>query len=166
MLKSAQGKVDLFGDLDGDLKHIWGKIGENRVNNTIAYWTPSFSGFKVGGQWVADESTDDATQGFSVSAAYGDVKYKKMPYFVSLAYDSEVKSRDTFRITAGGKVAGFKLGAMYQASEASEGEKDKLDGYFVSVGYSINKQWFVKGQVQGAESVSYTHLTLPTTPYV
>ncbi|MEL7307146.1 MAG: porin, partial [Pseudomonadota bacterium] len=44
-MKQSQGKVDLFNDLEADIKN--GFKGENRLGNTISYASNDFSGFKV-----------------------------------------------------------------------------------------------------------------------
>jgi len=147
MLKQSQGKVDLFSDLNGDIKNLW--KGENRMADTISYKSPKFSGFQVGITYIAEDSIDaeDAT---SIAVFYGDKKLKKSKVFASVAFDSEVKGYDTARATIQGKIAGFTLGAIVQTQEKiSTGEE--LDGFLMSAKYSFDKVT-VKGQYQTANA--------------
>jgi len=147
MLKQSQGKVDLFSDLNGDIKNLW--KGENRMADTISYKSPKFSDFQIGITYIAEDSIDaeDAT---SIAVFYGDKKLKKSKVFASVAFDSEVKGYDTARATIQGKVAGFTLGAIVQTQEkVSTGEE--LDGLMVSAKYSFDKVT-IKGQYQTANA--------------
>lgn len=163
MLKKSQGKVDLFSDLDGDIKKLF--KGENRMAQTATYMSPSFSNFSFGVTYVAEGDGDQdytyingageeilkETDGFSAAAMYGDAKLKKTPIFVSVAYDSEVKGYDVLRATAQGKVAGLKIGGMYQQQEKSENGTSK-SGYMFSAAYDI-QAFTLKGQYQDMEDL-------------
>ncbi|QOL27011.1 porin [Thalassotalea sp. LPB0316] len=156
MLKQSQGKVDLFNDLETDIKVLW--TGENRSSNVLAYMSPSFGGFKFGATYLAEEQTND-DRGYSVAAFYGDANLKKSKFYASLAHDSNVEgetrafgekgSYDTTRATVQTKVAGVKLGAIYHTQEDVETGAE-LDGYMVSASYAID-QWTLKGQYQVAD---------------
>lgn len=137
MLKKSQGKVDLFGDLAGDIKNLF--KGENRMEQTVTYLTPSMGGFKFGATYVAEESKSqkNGDDGFSLAAMYGDAKLKKSPFYASVAYDTDVKGFDSIlRATVQGKIGDFKLGAIYQDQE--EAGKDSIDGFMVSGAYQLN----------------------------
>ncbi|MCL1036294.1 porin [Shewanella submarina] len=163
MLKKSQGKVDLFSDLDGDIKKLF--KGENRLAQTATYMSPNFSNFTFGVTYVAEGDSDQdytytngagetilkETDGFSAAAMYGDAKLKKTPIFVSIAYDSEVKGYDVLRATAQGKIAGFKIGGMYQEQEESQNGKSK-SGYMFSASYDIQAVT-LKGQYQDMEDM-------------
>ena len=147
MLKQSQGKVDLFSDLNGDIKTLW--KGENRMSDTISYKSPKFSGFQVGLTYVAEDSigAEDAT---SIAVFYGDKKLKKSKFYAAIAFDADMKGYDTARATVQGKVAGFTLGAMVQTQE-KESTGAELDGILLSAKYSFDKIT-VKGQYQTAET--------------
>ena len=51
MLKQSQGKIDLFNDYNGDVKTLW--KGENRMDDTITYKSPSFNGIKFGITYIS-----------------------------------------------------------------------------------------------------------------
>ena len=147
MLKQSQGKVDLFSDLNADIKHIGWK-GENRMADTVSYKTPKVSGFQFGITYIAADAVD-AKDAYSMAVFYGDKKLKKSKLFASVAMDSDVKGYDVTRATIQGKLSGVVLGAMLQTQEKlSDGSK--MDGYMVSAKYGLDKVTF-KGQYQAAD---------------
>jgi predicted porin len=145
VLKQSQGKVDLFSDLNGDIKSLW--KGENRMSDSITYKSKRFNNFQVGVTYVVEDSVDgeDAT---SFAVTYGDAELKKSQWYAALAFDSEMKGYDVTRATVQGKLAGFTLGAMLQAQE-SVSSGAEMDGFLASAKYSINS-WSLKAQVQTA----------------
>jgi len=145
VLKQSQGKVDLFSDLNADIKNLW--KGENRLSDTVTYKSPKFSNIQFGLTYIAEDSID-GDNAYSMSLAYGDAKLKKSDIYASIATDSEVNGYDTTRATVQGKVAGITLGAMVQTQENVDGSGE-MDGFMVSAKYSMNNVTF-KGQVQTA----------------
>ena len=146
MLKQSQGKVDLFSDLNGDIKNLW--KGENRMADTISYKSPKFNNFSVGVTYIAEDSVD-AEDAYSVAVFYGDKKLKKSKVYASIAMDSEVKGYDTTRATVQGKVSGITLGAIYHTQEAVDGGAE-MDGFLISAKYKVNEVT-LKGQYQTAD---------------
>jgi predicted porin len=146
VLKQSQGKVDLFSDLNGDIKNLW--AGENRMADTVTYKSPKFSGLQFGLTYIAEDSTD-GDNAYSMSLAYGDAKLKKSDIYASIAMDSEVKGYDVTRATVQGKVSGITLGAMLQTQEKADGSAE-MDGFMVSAKYTVDNVTF-KGQLQRAE---------------
>jgi len=146
MLKQSQGKVDLFSDLNADIKNLW--KGENRMADTISYKTAKFNGFQLGVTYVAEDSVggEDAS---SIALFYGDKKLKKSKFYAALAVDSDMKGYDTQRATVQGKLAGVTLGAILHSQENVDSGKE-MDGFLVSAKYSFDKVT-VKGQYQTAE---------------
>jgi len=145
VLKKAQGKIDLFSDLNGDIKTLW--KGENRLSDTITYKSPKFSGVQLGVTYIAEDDVD-GENGVSLSATYGDAKLKKSDLFASVAVDSEVNGYDVIRAAVQGKVAGITLGAIVQTQE-NVATGQELDGFVVSAKYSVKKLTY-KAQVQTA----------------
>ncbi len=146
MLKQSQGKVDLFSDLNADIKHLW--KGENRMADTVSYKTPKMNGFQFGVTYIAADSVD-AEDAYSMAVFYGDKKLKKSKFFASVAMDSEVKGYDTKRATVQGKFSGVVLGAMIQTQEKSLDGSSKLDGFMASAKYAMDDVTF-KAQYQVA----------------
>jgi predicted porin len=146
VLKQSQGKVDLFSDLNADIKVLW--KGENRMSDTLTYKSPKFNGFQIGVTYIAEDDVDaeDAT---SIALFYGDKNLKKSKFYAAVAFDSEVKGYDTTRLTVQGKLGGFTLGAIVHTQEkVSDGTE--VDGFLVSAKYGFDKVT-VKAQLQTAE---------------
>ncbi|QMW14078.1 porin [Pseudoalteromonas sp. MT33b] len=137
-MKLSQGKIDLFNDLEGDIKNVF--KGENRLGNTISYASNDFSGFKVLATYIAEDDVD-ADNGYSLAVTYGDAQLKDSKLYASVAADSEVKDYDIVRATVQGKVGDFKLGAMYQTQEKVDGSAE-ADGYLVNAAYKMNSNTF------------------------
>ena len=133
VFKLSQGRVDLFNDVEGDIKnHL---KGENRLGNSITYNSNSFNGFKVHGTFIAEDDAE-GENGYSAALSYGDSKLKKSNIYGAISADSDVKGYDAVRLTVQGKVADVKLGAIYQTQERVDGS-DKADGYVLSASYKM-----------------------------
>lgn len=146
MLKQSQGKVDLFSDLNGDIKSLW--KGENRMADTVSYKSPKFNDFRIGVTYIAEDEVD-AEDAISVAVFYGDKKLKKSKVYASIAMDSEVKGYDTTRATVQGKVSGITLGAIYHTQEKVD-DGAEMDGFLLSAKYKVNEVT-LKGQYQTAD---------------
>jgi predicted porin len=125
--KLAQKKIDLFNDLEGDIKKTF--AGENRMSNIIAYTTPKYGNFSATYALMPGEgdngSLSDATS-YSVS-------YSKDDLYVAIASDSDVKGADLLRVVSQYKVDAWQLGLMYQ-----ENDTTNQSGYFASAAYKSN----------------------------
>ncbi|MGO2366943.1 MAG: porin [Pseudoalteromonas sp.] len=137
-LKVSQGKIDLFNDLEGDVKNIF--QGENRLSDTVTYSSNDFSGFKVFATYVAEQNSE-GDSGYSMAITYGDSGLKKSNVYASIAADSEVNGYDVVRATLQGKLADFKVGAMYQVQEKVDGDGE-ADGYLLNAAYVLNSNTF------------------------
>ena len=137
-LKQSQGKVDLFSDLEGDIKNIF--KGENRLGNSVSYASNSYEGFKVLASFIAEDDKD-AKNGYSVALTYGDSGLKKSAVYAAIAADSEVNGYDVVRATVQGKIEDFRLGAMYQTQEKVDGSAE-ADGYLVNAAYLMGSNTF------------------------
>ncbi|CAD2225639.1 Outer membrane porin [Pseudoalteromonas sp. 3J6] len=137
-LKQAQGKLDLFNDLEGDIKNTF--KGENRLGNSVSYASNSYEGFKVLASFIAEDDKD-AKNGYSVALTYGDSGLKKSAVYAAVAADSEVNGYDVVRATVQGKIEDFRLGAMYQTQEKVDGSAE-ADGYLVNAAYLMGSNTF------------------------
>jgi predicted porin len=156
MLKQSQGKVDLFSDLNGDIKTLW--AGENRLGDSITYKSPKFQSFQLGLTYITEDEIE-ASDAFSMALFYGDKKLKKSTLYASVAYDSEVKGKsgdgavkgnfDILRATVSTKLAGVTLGLMLQNQE-DVANGAEMNGVMASAKYSIDNLTF-KGQLQTAD---------------
>ncbi|MBT5388492.1 MAG: porin [Porticoccaceae bacterium] len=138
--KLAQSKIDLFNDLEGDIKNTF--EGENRVSNMVAYTSPSVNGFSGTLAAIPAEGTDvdgdgqndtGLTDGMSYS-----LNYSMDNLYLAIAGDQDVDSQDLLRIVGQYSVDALKLGLMYQQNEDNSGSKDE-SGYFISAAYKVDK---------------------------
>ncbi|MCP5162073.1 MAG: porin [Hahellaceae bacterium] len=128
--KNAQGNVDQFNDLKGDLKHLFN--GENRLKNTVYYLSPKFSGLSFDLSYATPEATDND----QISAA---VKFELDGLYAALAYDNDVTSKgvhyEAYRAAASYKIEALTVGAMFQQEDTA---KDSENGFLVSAAYKID----------------------------
>ncbi|OBP16208.1 porin [Rheinheimera sp. SA_1] len=146
-LKLSQGKVDLFNDYEADIKTLW--KGENRMNNSLAYISPSFQGFSLLVSHIM-EDTPEGKDGQSFALLYGDDALKESKLFASVAMDNEVNGYDATRVTGQVKVLGqLKVGAgLVQQEAVATGKKE--DGWLANLSYPIDK-YELKAQYQTLE---------------
>ncbi|RUO80787.1 porin [Idiomarina tyrosinivorans] len=132
VLKSSQGNTDVFSDYDGDIKALF--EGENRLSNSVTYFSPSFSNFKVGVSYILseDENVDD---GVSASLMYGDEDLKATPYYFAIAADQDVDGWDVIRGTASTAFNKTQVSLMLQTQESSMDSSIQGDGYMLSVAH-------------------------------
>ncbi|GAB6034841.1 porin [Galenea microaerophila] len=165
--KMAQAK-DFFGDTAGDIKYLagglgaFGKGGENRVSNVLAYVSPSFNGVKVVAAFVPKETGGDTTKESSLtdlmSAAvmYGS---KKKGLYLAAAMDSASKevlggtdSASHLRLVAQYTVSGLTANVMYQdfSGKALDNTNQKGTTLSAGVGYKIGK-FMPKAQIMSVD---------------
>ena len=112
--KLAQSKIDLFNDLEGDIKNTF--EGENRVSNIVAYSSPEINGFNSTIAMIPGEDADNGNDGLADGVSYS-VSYKQDDLYLALAGDQDVDGQDLMRAVAQYKVDALKLGFMYQQNE-------------------------------------------------
>ena len=150
--KLAAGKVDLFNDLEGDIKNAF--EGENRLSNIIAYTSPTMNGFTTTLEMIPGEGADvdqdgqDDT-GLSDGLSYS-VNYTKDSIYLAIAGDQDVDKQDLLRFVAQYQIDALKLGVMYQQNEDNLGTKDE-SGYFVSAAYKLDNNITLKAQYGAIE---------------
>ena len=150
--KLAAGKVDLFNDLEGDIKNAY--EGENRLSNIIAYTSPTMNGFTTTLAMIPGEGADvdqdgqDDT-GLSDGLSYS-VNYTKDSIYLAIAGDQDIDKQDLLRFVAQYQIDALKLGVMYQQNEDNLGTKDE-SGYFVSAAYKLDNNITLKAQYGAIE---------------
>jgi len=165
--KMSQGKADMFNDMEAelsgvrdlDLKDVL-TSGELRIQNSIAYLSPKFSG-AVFSLLVAPGERSDTAVATAASEADGLVDqaslslvYDQNGFYGAIAYDSEVQStqgtfstaRDAIRLTGGATMGAVSAYVMLEQSEPSNGSADSETGFLVSGSYAIG-QTTLKAQV-------------------
>ncbi|MCA6063869.1 porin [Thalassolituus marinus] len=152
--KAAQKKIDLFNDLQGDIKHII-SASENREKNSVQYTSPSMAGLVATVDHINSES-EAVNNGLSASLAYtrGDI-------YVAYAYDTEVSGEgvDAARVVAQYKVGAVQLGALWETTEVDGA--DSVDGWMASAAVKVSGDVTLKAQygasdIQEEGGVSYS----------
>lgn len=138
-LKVAQNKIDLFNDLEGDIKNMI-TISDTRASNIVSYESPNLSGFQ-GKFAVISSETENQNDGFSASGSY-----TIEGLYLALAVDQDVlvEGIDVLRFVTQYNFADVQLGAMYEFADADQG--GDADALFFSAKYSLNDFAF-KGQL-------------------
>ncbi|MFL1456445.1 porin [Marinobacter sp. GN3S48] len=141
-LKVAQGKVDQFNDLQGDIKNIM--AGENRTSNIVQYSTPSFAdALSVNVALIPGEDQEEGTDENGVAdAVSSSIVFDQGMFYGAIAYDSEIEDElvadstmdgrlNILRATGLVRLDMFELGALYQLAEEEDGEGEE-DSYLIS----------------------------------
>ncbi|WP_188152239.1 porin [Teredinibacter waterburyi] len=140
--KSAQGKVDLFNDMEGDIATTL-TTNDVRAQNSVAYTTPSSSPVAVNVQVVNKEEAD-ANTGVSVSGTY-----TGGGLYVALGYDQDVYSNESNALRAVGiyTLGAVQLGLLVEKSEDDAVvDNDAENGFLASIQYNANDAWALKAQ--------------------
>ena len=136
--KKAQGKIDQFNDIGGDIKNVL--AGENRVSNIIQYSTPKLADMiTLNVAFIPGEGDDvdadgDADTDIADTTSISLVAEKDM-FYGAISRDTDmvdelvadpstpaVESLDITRAAVGLKPGNFELGALYQLAEETEGD--------------------------------------------
>ncbi|HEX6590494.1 MAG TPA: porin [Moraxellaceae bacterium] len=170
-VKQAEGKIDQFNDLPGDIDKVIGaQAGPARPNNVIDYTSPKIvDAVTIGVQLIQGENTvavgssaADPDTGLA-DAISTSVVYNDDTLYLALGYDKDVPTRfaafnsgNGFKantIRAAGsyslKDLGLSLGAIYQTSKSSDlatGPETKEDGWIVSAAFKFAEAWVAKAQ--------------------
>jgi predicted porin len=150
--KLALKKIDLFNDLEGDIKNTF--EGENRLSNVIGYNSPSMNGFSATLVMIPAEGVDvdqdgqDDT-GLNDGMSYS-INYSKDKLYLAVSGDQDVDKQDLIRLMAQYQIDALKLGIMYQQNEDNLGAKDE-SGYFFSASYKLDKNITLKAQYGAIE---------------
>ncbi len=128
--KLSQNKIDLFNDLNGDIKNTF--EGENRLKNIVMYSTPSsLGGFTASLAFIPGEDgeadgDDGVADGKSLS-----VGYDSDSIYVVVAVDRDIDGLDLERVVGQFTFGAFTLGAMLQQADAVVGNREE-EGAFIS----------------------------------
>ncbi|MES9840677.1 MAG: porin [Candidatus Thiodiazotropha endolucinida] len=154
-LKMSQGKFDQFGDVAGDIKTVI--PGEDRVDNVIAYVSPSMGGLSFVGAAIAGElgdganpGDDDALVGLFDHISLAGI-YSNGPLYASLAYNSYdlgiVSEADPslIRGTLIWKGGMWQAGVMFSSVDM-DGAGEDADAYGLSGNVKVGGNGKIKAQ--------------------
>ncbi|WP_049629394.1 porin [Cellvibrio sp. pealriver] len=145
-VKTAQEKVDLFNDLEGDINYL--VDGETRSKNIVQYTTPaSWGAFAINIAGVAAEN-NAADDGVSAS-----VTYTTPAFYVALAAEQDVSAQtmDILRLVGRYTVGPVQLGALFEQSSVSASVAGTAvdldsDAWLVSAKYNATDKFALKAQ--------------------
>ncbi|MBE7215017.1 porin [Shewanella benthica] len=141
VFKQAEGGIDLFGNSNADIDRLVG--AQSRVADGIWYYSPKIADLvTLNATYLMTDNNqagvEDADDQYALSTTIGDKKLKAQNFYVAGAYNKGIAGMDAYRGVAQVKLAGFKLGGLFQNSESIS--KPNLEGntYFVNVSYNLN----------------------------
>ncbi len=154
-VKTAQEKVDLFNDLEGDMAFLL--RGEIRSKNIVQYTSPLLAkAFAVNIAHVSSENPD-ADDGKSIS-----VTYTTAPWYFALAAEQDIAEQGLDIVRAVGRytIANWQLGALVEQADNSDNDTEN-NGWLASVKYSASDKLAFKGQfgTAGREILNQNLLT-------
>jgi predicted porin len=150
-LKMSQGKFDQFGDVAGDIKSVI--PGEDRVDNVIAYISPSMGGLSFVGAAISGELGDGADGELDGPADHISLAglYNNGPIFASLAYNTYdlgvVADADPslLRATFVFKGGMWQAGVMFSSLDFDDAGED-ADAFGVSGNVKVGGSGKIKAQ--------------------
>ncbi|RYY74936.1 MAG: porin [Gammaproteobacteria bacterium] len=137
--KTAQEKIDLFNDLEGDINYVVN--GETRANNIVQYTTPAAWGaFAINVAAVAAENAEN-DDGTAIS-----LTYTTPSLYLAVAGEQDVsfQEADIVRLVGRYTIGAFQLGALYE--KASDDTDDDVDGLVVSAKFNATDKFALKAQ--------------------
>mgnify|MGYP006213293027 FL=1 len=139
-LKRAQKKVDLFGDLEGDIKSLI-TSNDKRESNQALYKTPTYAGLALTIAHIASE-TEEVNDGTS-----GAITYDRNSFYAAVAYDTDVADdgTDVIRVVSQYSIAGLTLGGLWETQAVSGVDKD-TEGWVASAAYKVTSATTLKAQ--------------------
>jgi predicted porin len=147
----SQGKFDQFGDVAGDIKSVI--PGEDRVDNVIAYISPSMGGLSFVGAAISGELGDGADGELDGPADHISLAglYNNGPIFASLAYNTYdlgvVADADPslLRATFVFKGGMWQAGVMFSSLDFDDAGED-ADAFGVSGNVKVGGSGKIKAQ--------------------
>ena len=135
--KKLQKKIDIFGDLSGDIKHSFN--AEKRMDNLVQYSTPKMGNFIAKLAVIPGEDT--GTNDGLADATSMAFEYKTGDLNIGISLDSDVEGDgiDTTRMMAQYKMDAWQLGFMFQDTDNNGAEGD---GMMMSAKYTTGDNTF------------------------
>ena len=151
--KKAQGKIDQFNDIGGDIKNVLS--GENRVSNIIQYSTPALGDLvTLNAAFIPAENNDidgdgDPETGLADTISVSLVAEKDM-FYGAISHDADMTDElitdetgtspaiDITRVALGLKPGNFEVGALFQTAEETEADGEETS-YILSGAFKIDR---------------------------
>lgn len=150
-LKLIQERIDVFNAIDGDVKEVVSKHGENRSQNMVMYTSPRVNGIVAN---VAHISVENAEQRNGLSSS---LTYQSSAFFAGVAYDDHVKTDvTTLRAVVRTTFDAWQFGVMYEeARQKTDFGNDSrtADGWLLSATYRVMPKTTLKAQYGQSDMV-------------
>lgn len=148
-LKQAQGKFDLFDDLEGDIGKVFN--GENRLKDYIGYVTPAFGkGFTATVNLFPGEDSATGNDGVADKTSVS-LRYQTDLAYAAVAHDRDVDGEGvvTTRLVGGYTVGPASLMLLYQKADNGVQSEDGFGGsvawthgeYVAKIQYLSSDTW-------------------------
>lgn len=120
--KNIEKKVDVFNDLEGDLKHFVSE-DQDRKSNSVQYASPSVAGLKLAMMLTANNDEQSTTGDDGVSAS---LAYERGNWYLAYALNDGIDGTDTDsqRVVLQTKVGAVQLGALWEERDEGNGAND------------------------------------------
>lgn len=181
VFKQSEGGIDLFGNFNADMDRML--AGQTRSADGVWYYSPKIAGLvTLNATYLIDQNNEgsqaaaDNKSQYAVSAVLGDKKFKSAPYYAAVAYNKGISGVDATRVVAQAKLADFKVGGLFQATESSVDSDVDGNTYLLNVAYNLNgvnlkaeyvyddggfgKYFKNAGGVSGADDVEVNNFTV------
>ena len=151
--KKAQGKIDQFNDIGGDIKNVLS--GENRASNIIQYSTPKLADMlTLNAAFIPAEGDDldgdgEGETGLADTISVSLVAEKDM-FYGAVSHDADMEDElvsdetggsatiDITRAVVGLKPGNLELGFLYQMAEETEADGEETSA-IVSAAFKIDR---------------------------
>lgn len=133
--KLMQNRIDLFNDLDGDIRTL--VVGENRPNDVAHYISPEIGGFVFSYAALLD-GKNGLRERLSKSTS-ASVTYTQGSFYAGVSADNNLNDNDLVRLVTQYRMGDLQLGALYERSENSKNTRGTEHGVFVSAAYTMDK---------------------------
>ena len=133
--KLLQNRIDLFNDLDGDIRTL--VVSENRPNDVLHYTSRSMGGFVFSYAALLD-GKDVLRERLSKNTS-ASMTYTDGVFYAGLSVDNNMINNDVLRLVTQYRLGDLQLGALYERSKNSKNTRGTQDGVFVSAAYTMDK---------------------------
>ncbi|MES3008348.1 MAG: porin [Pseudomonadota bacterium] len=133
--KLLQNRIDLFNDLDGDIRTL--VVAENRPNDVAHYISPEIGGFVFSYSALLD-GQNGLRERLSKSTS-ASLTYTEGAFYAGVGVDNNLNNNDVLRLVTQYRLGDLQLGALYERSESSTNTRGANDGVFVSAAYTMDK---------------------------
>ena len=133
--KLLQNRIDLFNDLDGDIRTL--VVSENRPNDVLHYISPTIGGFVFSYAALLD-GKDVLRERLSKNTS-ASMTYTDGVFYAGLSVDNNMINNDVLRLVTQYRMGDLQLGALYERSKNSKNTRGTQDGVFVSAAYTMDK---------------------------